>query len=160
MMSIADYFLSPHGRISRQEYWLGMLAMMALTIIGAALLDPDGLSSSDGKVRPPSFAATAWSLLFAWPSTAVAVKRFNDRDWPAWVGYALGAGMAVFVTANYYGFLLDTDRMAPAEKLVMVAAAIGFLWALIENGFSRGTPGPNRYGNDPLERAGMNMQGP
>jgi len=60
--------------------------------------------------------------------------------------------MAVFVVANHYGYLLDPDRMDVPEKLVMVAAAIGFLWALIENGFHRGTPGPNRFGSDPLQR--------
>lgn len=157
-MTLADYFLSPYGRISRREYWLGMLALMSLTIIGAALLDAEGFSSSGGTVRPPSLTATLWSLLFAWPSTAVAIKRFNDRDWPEWVGYALGAAMTVFVIANYFGFLLDPDRMPPAEKLTMVAAAVGFLWALVENGFSRGTPGPNRYGPDPLERGGMHVQ--
>lgn len=149
-MSLADYFLSPHGRISRQEYWLGMVAMMAATILGAAMLDPAGLTGPPGEVRPPSLAATLWSLLFAWPTTAVTTKRFNDRDWPWWLGYALGAGMTAFVVANYFGFLLDPDRMAPLERTVMVVAAVSFLWALIENGFQRGTPGPNRYGPDPL----------
>jgi uncharacterized membrane protein YhaH (DUF805 family) len=27
---------------------------------------------------------------------------------------------------------------------------IGWLWALVDNGFLRGTDGPNRYGDDPL----------
>lgn len=152
-MTLTDFFLSPNGRISRQEYWLGMLALMALTMMGVALFDPEGFTRDGGQVRAPSFEATAWSLVFAWPSTAVSIKRFNDRDWPGWVGYALGAGMVVFVVANYFGYLLDADRMSVLEKLVMVVAAVGFLWSLIENGFQRGTEGPNRYGGDPLERA-------
>jgi uncharacterized membrane protein YhaH (DUF805 family) len=145
-MTLSEFFLSPRGRISRQEYWLGMLALMAVTLAGSALFGLDGLTSDGGRIRAPSLASTLWSLLFAWPSTAVSVKRFNDRDWPAWLGYALGAGMVAFVVANYHGLLLDPDTMGPAEKLVMVMAAIAFLWALIENGFQRGTPGPNRFG--------------
>lgn len=149
-MTLSDFFLSPNGRISRQEYWLGLLALMAITVFGAAVFDFDGLTSEGGKVRPPSLASTLWSLAFAWPSTAVSIKRFNDRDWPSWLGYALGAAMTAFVVANYYGYLLDPDVMDPVEKLIMVAAAIGFLWALVENGFQRGTQGANRYGADPL----------
>lgn len=149
-MTLSDYFMSPHGRITRREYWLGMLGLMAATLLGAALIDPDGFKNASGTVRPPSFGATVWSLLFAWPSAAIAIKRFNDRDWPQWVGYALGASMAAFVVANYNGYLLDSDRMDPVEKFVMVSCAVGFLWALLENGFQRGTAGPNRYGGDPL----------
>ncbi len=153
-MTLSDFFLSPYGRISRREYWLGLLALMAITVAGAAFFGLDGLTSQggnqSGKVRPPSLGSTVWSLLFAWPSTAISIKRFNDRDWPSWIGYALGAAMTAFVVANYYGYLLDPDVMGPIEKLIMVAAAIGFLWALVENGFHRGTRGDNRYGADPL----------
>lgn len=85
-----------------------------------------------------------------WPSIAVMNKRFHDRDWPYWVGYAVGAGEIVFVIANAFGYLLDTDRMGPGEKTLMLLAAGGFLWALVENGTQRGTVGDNRYGPDPL----------
>ena len=62
--------------------------------------------------------------------------------------------MAVFLIANYMGFLLDPDRMEIVEKLIMVTVGIAFIWALVENGFQRGTPGANAYGPDPLERQG------
>ncbi len=151
-MTLSDYFLSPRGRIGRQEYWLGMLAMMAVTIIGASLIDPQGFTNAGGKVRPPSFAATVWSLLFAWPTTAVSIKRFNDRDWPWWLGFALGASMTAFVIANYNGYFLDPDGMPAIERLLMACAAVAFTWSLFENGFQRGTSGPNRYGPDPLDQ--------
>lgn len=154
-MMLSDFFMSPHGRISRQEYWLGMLGLMAITLLGSVLIDPDGFKSTNGQVQSPSLGSTIWSLLFAWPSTAIAIKRFNDRDWPEWVGYALGAIMAAFVIANYNGYLLDVDRMDPVEKILMVSVVVGFMWALIENGFQRGTPGPNKYGADPLAGQGV-----
>jgi len=153
-MTLTDYFLSPYGRISRQEYWLGMVVLVAITLLGSVMLDPEAFGGEGGRVRAPSLAATLWSLAFTWPSTAIAIKRFNDRDWPGWVGYALGISMAAFVVANYHGYLLDPDRMGMSEKLIMVSAGVGFIWALVENGFQRGTPGANRYGSDPLEGQG------
>ena len=152
-MTLSDYFLSPKGRIGRQEYWLGLIAVMAVTLLGSLMLDPDALTGGPGKVRPPSLASTLWGLAFTWPSTAISIKRFNDRDWPRWIGYALGLAMAGFLVANHHGYLLDPDRMGMVEKLIMVSVGIAFVWALVENGFQRGTPGPNIHGPDPLERA-------
>ena len=28
-MTLIDFFMTPHGRVSRQEYWLGMTVLMA-----------------------------------------------------------------------------------------------------------------------------------
>ena len=152
-MTLNHYFLSPCGRISRQEYWLGMIGLMALSIWGAQMLDPTGLTpTADGRIRPPSFGVTLWNLLLAWPTIVVSIKRFNDRDWPFWVGWAVGAAMILILIANYHGMMLDSDRMSGGEKLVMATAAVALTWALVENGFRAGTSGPNRYGDSPLRR--------
>ncbi len=37
---------------------------------------------------------------------------------------------------------------------VLLVPIVGPLWALVELGFRRGTPGENRYGQDPLEIRG------
>ena len=60
------------------------------------------------------------NALMFWPGLAISVKRWHDRDKSGW-----------WVLINLVPF-------------------IGWLWALIENGFLRGTAGPNRYGADPL----------
>jgi len=57
-------------------------------------------------------------LLLVWPAVAVSVKRWHDRDKSGW-----------WVLINLIPF-------------------IGALWTLVENGFLRGTPGPNRFGDD------------
>lgn len=56
-----------------------------------------------------------------WPSIAVQAKRWHDVD-----------KSALWVFINFIPF-------------------IGPLWALFQNGFIPGTPGPNRFGPDPLE---------
>jgi uncharacterized membrane protein YhaH (DUF805 family) len=60
------------------------------------------------------------NLLLVWPALAVSVKRWHDRDKSGW------------------------------WVLLNLVPVIGWLWALIDNGFLRGTSGPNRYGEDPL----------
>lgn len=58
------------------------------------------------------------SLLILWPSIAVSAKRWHDRDKSAW-----------WILINFIPL-------------------VGFIWALVENGFLRGTEGPNRFGAD------------
>jgi uncharacterized membrane protein YhaH (DUF805 family) len=53
-------------------------------------------------------------------SIAVAVKRWHDRDKSGW------------------------------WVLIVFVPLIGWIWAIAENGFLRGTPGPNRFGPDPI----------
>jgi uncharacterized membrane protein YhaH (DUF805 family) len=60
------------------------------------------------------------NLLLLWPALAVSVKRWHDRD---------KSGLWV---------------------LLNLLPVIGWLWALVDNGFLRGTAGPNRFGPDPL----------
>ena len=60
------------------------------------------------------------NLLLVWPAVAVSVKRWHDRDKSGW------------------------------WVLLNLVPVIGWLWALIDNGFLRGTDGPNRFGQDPL----------
>ena len=65
-------------------------------------------------------ADLAVNLLLLWPALAVSVKRWHDRDRSGW------------------------------WVLLNLVPVIGWLWALIDNGFLRGTIGANRFGEDPL----------
>jgi uncharacterized membrane protein YhaH (DUF805 family) len=60
------------------------------------------------------------ALAILYPSLAVAAKRFHDRDKSGW------------------------------WILILFIPIIGFIWYLVELGFLPGTPGPNRFGPDPL----------
>lgn len=67
----------------------------------------------------PDAADTFVSLLLVWPFVAVSAKRWHDRDKSGW------------------------------WVLVALIPLVGWLWLMIENGFRRGTPGPNRHGPAP-----------
>ena len=64
-------------------------------------------------------AETVVNLLLLWPAIAVSAKRWQDRDRSPW------------------------------WVLVNLIPVVGWAWALIDNGFVRGTPGPNRFGVQP-----------
>lgn len=58
-------------------------------------------------------------LLLTWPLIAISAKRWHDRDRSGW------------------------------WVLVLLLPVVGVLWLLADNGFVRGTRGPNRFGPPP-----------
>ena len=72
-----------------------------------------------GTVDPESglgLLTGVWTLIILIPSILVYIKRFHDRDKSGW------------------------------WVLIGLVPIIGALWLLIELGFLKGTPGPNRFG--------------
>lgn len=113
------------GRISRQPFWLSVLALfIAQWIIMIILGMVFGYSMMGGM--DPAMASSGMapivivSLLFLYPALAVYTKRWHDRGKSGW------------------------------WTLILLVPLIGFIWFLVECGFLRGTEGPNQYGNDPL----------
>jgi uncharacterized membrane protein YhaH (DUF805 family) len=69
---------------------------------------------------PLPFSEHLVNLVMLWPAIAVSAKRWHDRNRSAW------------------------------WVLVVLIPVVGWLWSLVDNGFMRGTAGPNRFGADPL----------
>ena len=67
-----------------------------------------------------TFVQAVVALVLLIPSLAVAVKRYHDRNKSGW------------------------------WILIVFIPIIGLVWYIVELGFLPGTPGPNRYGPDPL----------
>jgi len=74
-----------------------------------------------GDIHELSKSQIMFMIWILWPSIAVQAKRWHDID-----------KSALWVFINFIPL-------------------IGPIWALVENGFVRGTRGPNRFGLDPLE---------
>ena len=112
------------GRLSRQPYWLALLAVLLVDSItfgiigGFELLDGDTLAvERKGSSRLWALSVVPASL---WIGLVLSVKRWHDRNKSGrWV-------------------------------LINLVPVVGWLWHLIECGFLRGTIGPNRFGQDPL----------
>jgi uncharacterized membrane protein YhaH (DUF805 family) len=101
------------GRLPRKAFWLyGVIGLSVAQFLIYALLGIAGM-----KERTADVLST---LVIAWPSLAITVKRWHDRDKSAW-----------WVAIN-------------------LIPIVGLVWTLVECGFLRGTLGPNRFGADPL----------
>jgi uncharacterized membrane protein YhaH (DUF805 family) len=150
MKSIIELLTTFHGRIARRQWWIGFVITLVGSLVGTFLFNPELFTAE--VAPPPSWPDTIWQLAWLVPGTAVTVKRFNDRDWPWWLGYALAA-LGAFVTVSpHLGFIVEPDAGAAGATVFWIFLA-AMLAALVDNGFLRGTPGPNRYGPEPLAAA-------
>jgi len=113
-----NLLFSLNGRVPRKTYWLFFIASLLSTI--AVVVIDETLAGADDSALP--LASLIFSLAIIWPSIAVAVKRWHDRDKSGW------------------------------WMLISLIPVVGPLWALVENGFLPGTAGDNRFGPSPLPR--------
>jgi uncharacterized membrane protein YhaH (DUF805 family) len=175
-MTIGQWF-SFRGRIGRKTFWLGyvlpiIVASMVANALDLALgLAPDPMADvvpADQMWVAPISGLVA--LVTLWPMLAGSMKRLHDRNRSGWwIGgfYLFSAAIGVFAFVMIAGVLVTLYEMRgtgaapdvpPAAFPVLFAAAFavfGFaMWLFIETGFLRGTPGPNRFGPDPLGGAG------
>ncbi len=113
---MSEMLFSFKGRINRKPYWMFVLVViigtMATTIIDMA---------TTGKET--GVASLIFVLIILWPSLAIQVKRWHDRNKSGW------------------------------WVLINIIPIIGPIWSIVENGFLTGTEGSNRFGNDPLKQA-------
>jgi uncharacterized membrane protein YhaH (DUF805 family) len=78
--TLGQFLFSPHGRISRSQYWLKWV--VPFLVIYVILL---GLTlATQGSVAGGifGFILIIFALVMLWPSIAILVKRVHDRDWP------------------------------------------------------------------------------
>jgi uncharacterized membrane protein YhaH (DUF805 family) len=113
-------FTSFDGRINRAKFWAAIGVFFGLGIVGFIIDSVLGTRVTVGGDMQLGIVGVIISLASIYFALAVYAKRWHDRDKSGW------------------------------WVLLNLVPVIGWLWALIDNGFLRGTDGPNRYGPDPL----------
>ncbi|MBC8021436.1 MAG: DUF805 domain-containing protein [Methyloceanibacter sp.] len=136
-----DLFTSLDGRINRAKFWIGAVGFLVIWII------------VDGIFGYSIFGRILKLLLVIglfYPAYAVTAKRFQDRNRPG--STALYGLIPVFVAIVLDCFGLTGDASgANAIGWICRLIYLGVgLWFAIELGTLKGTPGPNRFGGDPL----------
>ena len=140
-----------NGRINRGKYWLAVLIYVAVwtsfvagSLVWLGGLDIDNLLSFAGAGLTIWFVGFILFIALAWSGLAVGVKRLHDRDKSGWwiLLFWLGPGLLG-------GWQTTAPNMDGSFMLSLAAGAIA-IWAFVELGCLRGTPGPNRFGPDPL----------
>lgn len=161
--TIAQFYFSPAGRISRSQYWLRF--MLPYFVIYFALEIAAGVTDDESTAhRVLAGIITIFMLIALWPSIAVLIKRIHDRDKPGWYCLLLYVPTVLFVVLLIVllaGSIVEAARTGtyvPPEigALAITVMVLGFisagvgLWFFVEFGCLRGTAGPNRYGADPV----------
>ena len=83
-MNFGYLYTSFEGRINRAKYWLATIILIVLIFIimfGVGFALGVALDTEDFTFKLVIFAL---QILFLYPSTAVMVKRLQDRNRPAW----------------------------------------------------------------------------
>jgi uncharacterized membrane protein YhaH (DUF805 family) len=136
------------GRISRSQWWMGAAIVTIGNFIGTLLFSPDPINFSERALHVPGWPETLWRLVLLFPATAITIKRFNDGDWPWWLGYTFAAVWFPMIVARHFGLLLNPDT--GIIVVVFFAMLTYSVPVFLINGILRGTRGPNRYGPDPV----------
>jgi len=145
------------GRSRRMEYWmwivfqflLGIVFQMLIFAVGGGAMmaaggDPTGAMAAGGAIMIVFLLAILVSLAFIIPSIAVAVRRLHDTNRSGWWILAPLAG--------YVLIFLGAGMESSAISLVGGLITIGLAITLLVFYFLDGTPGPNRFGEDPKGR--------
>jgi uncharacterized membrane protein YhaH (DUF805 family) len=134
--------LSPRGRITRAEWWIGSVALLVVDAVAAALNRFAGIS----------FVAALLFLLILYCALAVTAKRLHDRDRRGWWILMFPLGFVVLLSVlTTFGDELDPLLYYALLALALIIAVA----AVLELGLRRGTAALNRYGPDPLAKRQM-----
>jgi uncharacterized membrane protein YhaH (DUF805 family) len=139
---VADWF-SFGGRITRQHYWLRYVLLtfaieLAIVIVSVLANRSDFIDFVNARSGGPVGHAGGTGMRFGAGGGVEAVLSIA-----MWIGALAGATKR----------LHDRDRSGWFQFIVFVPL-IGAIWLFLETAFLRGTPGPNRFGPDPLARQG------
>lgn len=131
------------GRASRSEYWWFYLLYLLLSIAATGV----------DMVSKTEFTGNGLTLAFSLPVLAVGARRLHDIDRSGWWMFSpilavLPFGLALAVGGG--GFKGNVPAMLLAG--VAAIAIVGLLIALLVWYCTAGTEGPNRFGDDPLQR--------
>jgi uncharacterized membrane protein YhaH (DUF805 family) len=129
-MDWGKFLFSFSGRISRKAFWLYMLGLFALNIL-VLLVSPQPQISADMTAASQFEAAMAATPWWHWPlmlvmlyvSLAVYTKRWHDQDRSGW-----------------WNLLILLTPILFIGPMIM----LGML------GLIGSTPGPNRFGEEPV----------
>ncbi len=163
MIDLKHFLFGFNGRIGRQYWWFGSLAVALLAGMANSLIEVMAKSSGHGAIDPmtqefvPSapyvVAILVLGLFNLWISCAIAAKRLHDRDRTGWwlvvPLIAISASFAAMAWSSNLPEDQSTLYFVIGIAILLAAMAIG-IWLTIELGFLKGIQGPNRFGADPL----------
>jgi uncharacterized membrane protein YhaH (DUF805 family) len=139
-------YLSFYGRTNRARFWLAALSVWGIIVVGAFIgMGLGGLAPLASLLLLPVF------VLGVVAAVANYVRRLHDRNKSAWwlvVFLGVPAFFSVFGALGAAG-----GGPSDAANFISALGLPFSIWGLVEMGFLRGSRGPNKYGDDPLQPA-------
>jgi uncharacterized membrane protein YhaH (DUF805 family) len=116
--------------------------------VGIAIIMTAVFLASQG-VKFAGFVAVGLIAILLIVNLTMIVRRLHDRNRSGWWLLPI---LALDITGHVMEAIVDSvSRTYPVMVLFAVIALLGVhLWILIELLIRRGTPGPNRFGPDPV----------
>ena len=130
-------------RAGRSEYWYWVL-FVSIVALAALLLDLAIVRHRHGPLE------SIWHLATFLPGLGLAVRRLHDTDRSGW-----WMALQLIVIAIFVAILLLFPVSSVSLPIMMLLIVLGMFIVLIYWFCQPGTPGPNRYGRDPLGPAGQ-----
>lgn len=153
-------FFGFDGRINRAKWWLAVLVFfVVILLVSFAILPLLGVSlMTMGSTTGGVFISLILTLIFAYPWTAVMVKRLKDRDRPMWLVAVYWTPTVLSLLGQLTGTSVSVQEVngqqilapTPLGWVINLLSFAVFVWAIVELGILKGTPGPNQHGPDPL----------
>jgi uncharacterized membrane protein YhaH (DUF805 family) len=141
---MTQLLFSFQGRLNRKPYWMTVIATMVIIIV---LLLFALILIREHRFEFAGLTLVLLVILYIpliWIGLAIGAKRLHDRDKSAWWLLVFYAAPGILSTAG--------NRMEDVGFIILHIISFGIsVWAFVELGCLRGTPGPNRYGPDPLD---------
>ncbi|MEM7058851.1 MAG: DUF805 domain-containing protein [Pseudomonadota bacterium] len=140
------------GRASRSEYWWFILAYFIFVIVVIALAE------SVGSAKVSDVANWVLMAVTTIPLYAAGARRLHDTNRSGWWQILVAPNLFVqalptSATDDFYLALtlgeatfVDSTIFWLAAVLLLIFSLVLLVWTI-----QRGTDGPNRYGDDPLQ---------
>jgi uncharacterized membrane protein YhaH (DUF805 family) len=153
------HLFNPTGRTNRAKWWLSILIYALVYGAAFALLytvTAQGLAAGDpaqgtGMLLLATAIFGVVAVVVVVSSILIAIRRLHDRDksghW-LWLLYVLPSVLSV--VAQVLVGVPGLEFLVAGGVLALGSLGLT-IWAIVELGCLRGTPGPNRFGPDPLQ---------
>lgn len=150
------------GRMRRRTFGLSMIGYIVASWVlgfvgGVAQIMTDVANNKQPNfdlLYQPRWLYAAISLLMVAAFTVALVRRLNDLEWGAWIGYLYGlitVGTTAYTYMNFKDVMLNSTnpgQMGPANIAISAFGLIAFIFFIVLV-FKRGTVGANNHGPDP-----------
>jgi len=166
--TIPQLLFSFKGRIQRLYWWITSLVVSVAAGMASQSLEfwaqemgGGAIDTETGMFEPSGSFAVGLGVIVIfnmWINFAVGAKRLHDRDRSGWWLVLPTLTLLLAIVWLIFGLAEPEAERVKWFVFAGVAGVVGAglgIWLLIELGFLKGTPGPNRFGPDPVQE----MQG-